>query len=477
MGNRITSEDVLVTKKEFKEAMMRGLGRCILELDQTENVEKYREIVMWGCTHNLSYDTQCEGTRAWYMRELIRRFPDEKPFVDAVIQKLSRYRSNTGWEFSYYCELLGLFVQEGNRQALTALKGKYEELYEILKNRRRLRKNGMFPEYDDFETLCIVLLDNAPEPLAFYIKVAREIGTLMLKDSALCQGSFAWLFDYSESTYGKSRVRRLLAKEARLSEAVSRYFYNMLRWNEKVPEEKHNQTAPQTTEEILKAFDEEYRRDQESDGIVRLWGLRIGTWIKRAGNKEVPAILAQRYLTEQNLQERTRLLGVFGRMCPFPLSPELLIHDAQTGDEMLKEAAFCALRSVRHERIRLFALELAEKGEHISETVSLLANHYQKEDREVFAGLVKSIPVTYDDKEDWHGAHSSVISLLKTKGVKAAPKELLPYLYEHTLCSCCREYIVKEMGRRRMMTETVLQECLYDSNYEIRRYAERRLNI
>ncbi len=63
-----------MTKKRFREAMMRGLGRCVLELDHTEDVEKYREIVMWGCTHNLSYDTQCEGTRAWYLRELIRMY-------------------------------------------------------------------------------------------------------------------------------------------------------------------------------------------------------------------------------------------------------------------------------------------------------------------------------------------------------------------------------------------------------------------
>lgn len=42
-----------MTKKEFKEAMTRGLGRCILELDHTEDVEKYREIVLWGCAHDL----------------------------------------------------------------------------------------------------------------------------------------------------------------------------------------------------------------------------------------------------------------------------------------------------------------------------------------------------------------------------------------------------------------------------------------
>lgn len=140
-------------KKEFREAMMRGLGRCVLELDHTEDVEKYREIVMWGCTRDFSYDAQCEGTRAWYMRELIRRFPDEKPFVDMVIRKLTQYRSRAGWDFSHYCELLGRFAREGNRQALTALWRKYGELYEILKNKKKRRQNGTLPERDDFEVL------------------------------------------------------------------------------------------------------------------------------------------------------------------------------------------------------------------------------------------------------------------------------------------------------------------------------------
>ena len=48
-----------VTKKGFREAMMRGLGRCVLELESTEDTEWYREVVLWGCTHDLSYDTQC----------------------------------------------------------------------------------------------------------------------------------------------------------------------------------------------------------------------------------------------------------------------------------------------------------------------------------------------------------------------------------------------------------------------------------
>ena len=463
-----------MTKKEFREAMKRGLGRCVQELDYAENPEKYREIVLWGCMHDLSFDTQCEGTRAWYLRELIRRFHDEKPFVDAVIRKLSGYRSNGGWEFSQYCELLALFAQEGNRQANAALWEKYEELYKILKKKKR-RKNGTFPERDDFEALCIELVDAAEHPLDSYMKIAEDIGALLSENSLPDAVSFSWLFTHCEQTYGKTRVHKTLAGKAKHSPAVDRYFHEMSAWNDNILETTYRHPLPQTTEEMLKAFDEEQKREQEYGSPVRIWGLRIRAWIKRTGNTEILSILAQRYLSEQDSLKRAGLLRIFGKGCPFPLPPDDLIRDVESKEEALKEAAFYALGYVRHEKVRQFALELAERGGSAPEAVILLANHYQKEDRELFVRLVKSIPVAYDDKTGWHGAYSAVLDLLRTKGVRSTPKELLPYLYEHTLCSFCREYIVREMGRRHMITETFLQECLYDSNCEVRKYAEKRI--
>ena len=54
-------------------------------------------------------------------------------------------------------------------------------------------------------------------------------------------------------------------------------------------------------------------------------------------------------------------------------------------------------------------------------------------------------------------------------------KHLLPLLYEHTPCSCCRESVLRSMAKHRMLTEEILKECLYDSSYEIRRFAAKRL--
>ena len=48
---------------------------------------------------------------------------------------------------------------------------------------------------------------------------------------------------------------------------------------------------------------------------------------------------------------------------------------------------------------------------------------------------------------------------------------LLWHIYETTYCSCCREYALLQMGKRRLLSAEILEECLLDSNDDIRKYA------
>ena len=97
--------------------MQQGLGRCVLELRNAENIAKYKYIVLWGCLHNLSYDTQCEGTRAHYVYELTTYFNDEPYFVAPIIDAFERILRRSDWTFSHFCELLLHFAENGNVDA------------------------------------------------------------------------------------------------------------------------------------------------------------------------------------------------------------------------------------------------------------------------------------------------------------------------------------------------------------------------
>ncbi len=454
-----------MTKKAFKEAMKRGLGRCILELQKAEDPQRYREAVLWGCTHNLSYDTQCEGTRAWYMRELIRFFPDEEPFLEAVIRKLRKRRFRDRWEFCHYEELVSCFARGRNQRAMDALLETYRELYCFLERQTARKGEAELPEWENLETLCIDLVDSLPHPFAVYGRIAEDIGRLLQKSGHPSGWHFDWLFAHCEQRYGKERIRNMLEKKAAGSSAAACYLTGMQERAWETKSQKKRTAYPETTEALLRAF------DWKEESVIRM-----SVWLKRSGNAEAARIFAERYINETDREKRIRLLELF-RISPFPLPPEAVIKDAESGDERLCRAAMQTLYVTRHETVRRYARILAERGQNISDAAVLLAENYQPEDRELLVRLVKKIPVTYEDAENWHGVYSSVRRLLERKGVRNAPTELLFHMYENTLCSCCREYIVAEMGRRRQMTEQLWQECLWDSSQEIRARAGRRLAV
>lgn len=106
-----------MTENEFKNAMMCGLGRCIIELDTTDNVENYKQAVLYGCKHNITYDVQCEGVKGWYMYELIKRFDDKKEFLTALFTGLNKSVKKNNWSFEHFCGVLSWFVSDGYTDA------------------------------------------------------------------------------------------------------------------------------------------------------------------------------------------------------------------------------------------------------------------------------------------------------------------------------------------------------------------------
>lgn len=93
-----------MTQKQFKEALLRGQGRCLQAAKS--NPTKYYSIVLWACSHAVAFDAQCEGTRAWFVYQLISFYEEREPFLKAAISSLQKAKSNGGWKVLYLAELL-----------------------------------------------------------------------------------------------------------------------------------------------------------------------------------------------------------------------------------------------------------------------------------------------------------------------------------------------------------------------------------
>ena len=102
----------------------------------------------------------------------------------------------------------------------------------------------------------------------------------------------------------------------------------------------------------------------------------------------------------------------------------------------------------------------------------MLIHNYEEEDASWFVETVKAIPVLHRGKINWHSVYMELLHVFENKNMVSPPKETLYYMYEHGQCAFCREHIVRELSRRRMLTDGLLKECLYDSNSDIRKFAE-----
>jgi hypothetical protein len=104
----------------------------------------------------------------------------------------------------------------------------------------------------------------------------------------------------------------------------------------------------------------------------------------------------------------------------------------------------------------------------------LLATNYIPEDGTLMEKLLLELVA----QKDWDGVHAAGMDILRTFrnacGIPKA-KHLLPILYEYNPCSFCRESALRFMSGHRMLTKEILEECRFDSSYEIRRFAEKRL--
>lgn len=455
--------------------MQRGLGSCVVALRNMQDAEKekFQSVVLWGCARELAYDAQSEGSRSVYLYELIAEFPDATPFIDVIEKRLFRCMSSSGWEFVQDCELLAYFVSDGIRRAWHILMSCYDQMLGILAEKRGCAEYGQMPERNNFDLLCASLVSlcfgDRRRRTKLYRKVVSDLGSLAEGNEWFDAGDFYWFQTVCEDCLGKKTVHRLLHRAD--ADACTMTYARLMEthqdsWEAAAKERRRKE--PETAESL-------YRLMQNGEKVGKKWTpFLVRRWLKQEKEQEVLRLAAY-YREEKDLEIRCQLLRLLANeACAQMLDLERLFADSKSEYAELSRWAFEALGHRKDARVREYALELLHDGTHTVGAVSMLAKNYETRDRELFVRAVKQVPITYKDG-GWHGVFGDVLDLFEVPG-RGKPNELLLYMYRNTLCSFCREYAVREMGRRRMLTRGLLEEMQYDCNDDIRKSAERILS-
>ena len=425
-----------MTQAQCKDALLRGQGRCLQAVQS--DPARYAPVVLWACRHECAFDAQCEGSRAWFVYQLVGCYEDKTPFLQATMDALDHAKSNGGWRIFYLAELLSRFACDGESAAADALWRKYDRLYADLSAKKR-RPNRYFAELDDFGNLCVILADS-PRHMA---KIAGDIGRLYRTHDFYDSRDFDWLHADKVHQYRKS-----LEKHAARSADIAAFL---------------------AVGRICRAEDEATRMLQPQRRHPQK-GIALSIWLRKKADAATVQSYADAYLAQTDPAARTEALRAFSR-CPFPGNPAPILADADAPCDALREAAWEALEYIRHPAVRDFAI--ARMEENSSQALPIFIANYQPQDEPRLCRLVSGLRVDRACTTNWHGIHLDILGMAD-KGL-LAPLSLLRLIYETTYCSNCREYALRQLGKRRTLTDEMLAESLWDSNSDIRAYAKRLL--
>lgn len=442
-----------MTKREFKENLKRGLGSAIVELKSCSTPEKYKEIILWCCLHNTCYDMQCEGGRGIYLYNAICIFEDHTYFEDEIIL---HFKNNNlaSWLYDQYCELLYLFAKDGSKNARNVLYEKYDSLFALLSKKRRVGKT--WPDRDHFEWLCVWL--TSLDGIRQFKKIVKQVGEVYLLTKESNRLQLDWFYSNSKHKFGEKRVDEFFRIDEVKSDAVSAFLKDV----NDLDTYKPKKLEPPTMEELIQACYEPYA--YSSIGVA----LRFA----RSASLEELSELAKIALDEKDPEVKRKLLMPF-RKRPFPLDSSYIFELAESNLEKIREIAFDIMELLPPEQIRNFVLNLINEENETVNSFNLLCHCYHPEDEHLLTTGVKGLKVSYDDG-NWHGVFMDVEKLLSNRAYKFNP-DLFLYIYHQTLCSSCRFHLVQSMYKRMILPLEILEQCRYDSNKDIRKFAERKL--
>jgi hypothetical protein len=397
---------------------------------------------------------QCEGDRGLYLFHAIKLLGDVDLFEYSIIERFKNVRHDH-WLFNQLTSLLFLFAEEGSEKAQKALYEKYELL--LHKIEKMQKPQSICEERDMFEWLSVWL--TSLNGFNAFKKIISDYGRNIIKGKSDFF-SFDWFYANAQNKFGKKRIENYLQKQADKSAEVKAFYQSAKIIDNRIYEDLPMPTLEEVIQNAYKV----------QDGINYL-GRGTAMRFARNASEDDLKKLAEAALGEPNLNIKAELLRAL-RWTQYKLSDDILQDLVQSENENIRDTAFYIMGQTSSEEMHDVALSMINDGNKLESGIELLCKNFKKEDEKILFDAIKRVKV--NKKSNWHGAFMAIETAFD-KGRWKPQTDILKYVYENTLCSCCRWRIVELMNQHKVLTKQILNECLFDSNSDIRVFAERKL--
>ncbi len=417
----------------FRLAITNGLGRPILWL-RDNPWQPHADAIENVCRHNTAYDPQCEGSRAAYVHEIVALTDAPQHFADLTAAALMG-QQETYWDTDHLFRLARLFAEGGHAASRTAIYQKFT------------RHDAQEPFIGAGEVLAL-------DGMNGLIFVLEQIGDYLehhpdyWEDDALLQEAEQMLGPH---------VRAAVQDAATESPPIQRYLdaVNALKLERAASREyaENYRDLPyaQLRKKIIAA----------SGDFARGW---LFSWGKDASDDALREAAAD-LLLETDEKMLPAYLRIF-RNRAFPLEHHRLIQLAHSSNSELRTAALRALRHVKDQSVRTFAVDRMMRGHGGGDVVRLLAKNFAPNDER----LIESALERPADEDESHWIAHAAVEVFEANLMADAMPSMLA-VYERCRCSICRAAAVKVLIGRRNAPSWMLEESLFDSDPHIREMA------
>lgn len=422
--------DTANIKRQFLNSLKRGTGEAYLLLKDNPKINFSNHIIK-GALNIYAYDGQSEGNRAQYIFDLISISKQKEKIRDAVLKGLANEQEHT-WNLTHLFALTKLFAEQNDIEAKQAI-------YERFLNRPI--------EYSDWVGAYEILELGGLSGL-FY--VAEKFGEYIKQNPDDSQDD--WIIKRFQEENKNIKVSEELKKKAKTNKFIRLYLDNIKRT-------KSNQAKHKTKPTKYKDIIDEVLNSKPHFSFLRKRNL---------ADNDVNQI-AMRLIDETDKSNIERLLDIFD-FYKFPYDSQIILNFAKqkrTSKNRIVEYALYALKHLKSNDIREFALDKIQTSKNPIDYLEVLVSNYKSGDFKLLCEIANKS--NNEDKiEQLAGIFSDIYKANKTNECK----EPLEILYNKMNCAIHRNGIIEILIENNVLSDKIKQEIEFDCDLETRKLAK-----
>lgn len=425
--------DTANLKRQFLNSLKRGTGEAYLILKNNPKID-FSNLIIKGALNTYAYDGQCEGDRAEYIFDIISISNQKDKIRKAVLNGLAT--EDDTWNLTHLFALAKIYSQQKDTEVKQAIYDRF--------------LNNPVEGSDWVGAYEILELDGLNG--LFYI--AEKFGKYIEQNPEDWQDD--WIIKRFQEENESIKIYEELKKKAKTNKFIHIYLDNIKRTN--ANQEKHK-AKPTRYSDII----DEVLNSKPRISVVR----------KRKLTHEEVNQVAKRLIDETNKSNIEKLLDIFD-FYKFPYDSQIILDLAKqkrTSKNRIVEYAINALKYLKSEEIRTFAMEKIQTGKKPIDYLEILVSNYKRGDSKLLSEIVNK--TNNENKiERLAVVYSDIYKANKT----VECKEPLENLYNKMNCAIHRKGIVEILIENNVLSDKIKNEIKFDCDLDTRKLADEKKN-